>query len=420
MATATTLDRGTSASLPLQRILLFFVWLTFFMNAMVIKEPAPCDLFMMAFIVIMPLFNLVRFNIVHGLFLAAWMIVVATGLVVSGTHEEYYVSVQHMVITLYLAVFSVVLAAFVTKNPSRHLEIIWNGYFYGALIAATAAIIGYFELVPGAYDLFTLYDRARGTFKDPNVFAPYLVPAFLYCLHSLLTQKLNRSFIALGLMSLFLVGILMSFSRGAWLLLVFSTTTYVVIFFLTASTQFQRIKTIALTLFSIIALIGVLGIAMQSNKVQDLFDDRMSHAQSYDLGDQGRFSAHKKAANLILEKPLGIGALYFGYFYHHELPHNLYLSMYLTSGWIGGTVFLILIIATLVIGFLILFRRTPWMHNHAIAYSTFIGLAVESYIIDSDHWRQLYILMGVIWGVYAVSINSTENQTDRSKAPNHS
>jgi hypothetical protein len=26
---------------------------------------------------------------------------------------------------------------------------------------------------------------------------------------------------------------------------------------------------------------------------------------------------------------------------------------------------------------------------------------LESYIIDSDHWRLLYILMGMIWGAYA-------------------
>ncbi len=44
-----------------------------------------------------------------------------------------------------------------------------RGLVVGALIAALAGIAGYFNLVPGGRDLLTLYDRARGTFKDPNV-----------------------------------------------------------------------------------------------------------------------------------------------------------------------------------------------------------------------------------------------------------
>ena len=43
-----------------------------------------------------------------------------------------------------------------------------------------AALIGYFSLVPGTYDLFTEFGRARGTFKDPNVLGAFLVPALLY------------------------------------------------------------------------------------------------------------------------------------------------------------------------------------------------------------------------------------------------
>jgi hypothetical protein len=34
-----------------------------------------------------------------------------------------------------------------------------------------------------------------------------------------------------------------------------------------------------------------------------------------------------------------------------------------------------------------------------VAYATFIGLFAESIIIDSNHWRHMYLLMGMIWGL---------------------
>jgi O-antigen ligase len=396
------LPTGTVRVSPvIQRLLMAFIWLTFFMNGFVLKEPAPCDLFMMAFLVLMPLFGMVRFTLLHGLFLTAWMIIISCGLIASGFHEYWHVSLRHMIISLYLALFSVVLAAFVTLDPGKHLKIIWRGYMMGAIFAATAGIIGYFDLIPGSYELFTKYERARGTFKDPNVYAPFLVPAFLYCLHSLLTHGLRRGFIDLLLMGLFLFSILMSFSRGAWFMFAVASSSYVAIYFFAAPNNSQRVKTLLLSLAALFSLIMVIGLALQFDRVQELFTERVSLSHSYDVGDSGRFAGHAKAANIILENPLGIGALYFGYYYHHELPHNLYLSMFLSAGWIGGTLFLILMVATLIFGFKILLTKTSWMHYHAIAFCSFFGLMLESYIIDSDHWRQLYILMGMIWGGYA-------------------
>lgn len=401
MSVTTTFDQQHIAlSNRLHQALYLFVWLTFFLNAIVIKEPAPCDLFMMIFVVIMPLFGMVRILPLHALFLACWAIIIAGGFIAAGTHEFYYVSVKHMVISLYLAVFSVALAAFVSKAPEQNLKVIWNGYVCGAIIAALAGIVGYFNLFPGAFELFTKFQRASGTFKDPNVLGPYLVPAFLYCLHILLTRNFRDGLIATALMGLFLFAILMSFSRGAWMLFAFSSAFYICFFFFTARDNRQRVKTITLCLLSLIAFIGIIAVALQSPKVQALWSERASLNQSYDVGDQGRFVGHKKAAKIISENPIGIGALYFGYFYHHELPHNLYLSMFLSTGWIGGALFLFLTGATLYFGAKIMLRESQWMHYHGIAYCTFVGLAVESYIIDSDHWRLLYILMGLIWGAY--------------------
>src|SRR4030095_16106112 len=84
------------------------------------------------------------------------------------------------------------------------------------MIAATAALVGYFNLVPGGRDLLTLYDRARGTFKDPNVYGAFLVLPALLALQSVVSDRFGkalRSAIAFGIISL---AILLAFSRAAW------------------------------------------------------------------------------------------------------------------------------------------------------------------------------------------------------------
>ncbi len=97
----------------------------------------------------------------------------------------------HVSITLYLALSSVVMAAFVAHNPDANVRLIMSAYMVAALVAASAALIGYFDLVPGLYDIFTEFGRARGTFKDPNVLGAFLVPALLYAFNVVLTARLR-------------------------------------------------------------------------------------------------------------------------------------------------------------------------------------------------------------------------------------
>lgn len=403
MSATLSINQPVLLSSGLRRLLMLFVWLTFFLNGMVIMEPAPCDVLMIGFVLLMPLLGQVRFTGLHALLAAGFMVVVAFGLIAANGHEYFSVSVKHMLITLYLGIFTVVLAGYISKDPARHLKPLWSGYMCGAVIAALAGIIGYFDIIPGAYDLFTRYGRARGTFKDANVFGPYLVPAFLYCLTSFLTPQNRKGIWSLLLMGLFLFAILVSFSRGAWGLFAISALLYLVYFLLTTRSMQQRLRTLALGGAGLVVLAGLLLTAVNAPKVAELWEERTSINMTYDVGDEGRFAGHRKAANLILENPMGIGALHFGYKYHHELAHNVYLSMYLSSGWIGGTVFLLLIAMTLWLGLLNITRPSSYMNIHAICYCTFVGVVVESYIIDTDHWRLLYILMAVIWGCYAAA-----------------
>ena len=48
---------------------------------------------------------------------------------------------------------------------------------------------------------------------------------------------------------------------------------------------------------------------------------------------------------------------------------------------------------------------TPWQNYLIAAYAAFVGEAVEGMIVDTDHWRHFFLMLGLIWGLTAATIN---------------
>ncbi len=44
--------------------------------------------------------------------------------------------------------------------------------------------------------------------------------------------------------------------------------------------------------------------------------------------------------------------------YHHEDVHNVYLSMFLNAGWLGGFAYLAVVLATLAVGLAAVLQRS--------------------------------------------------------------
>ena len=149
----------------------------------------------------------------------------------------------------------------ISEDTAARLDMLRRGLVVGAVIAALAGIAGYFNLVPGGRDLLTLYDRARGTFKDPNVFGAFLILPALLALQSVVSDKFGKSFrsaIAFGIISL---AILLAFSRAAWGMLVITSAVMLVLMVLTSRSQSQRSRIILMALVVAVlaaALVAVL------------------------------------------------------------------------------------------------------------------------------------------------------------------
>src|SRR3982074_688704 len=152
----------------------------------------------------------------------------------------------------YMAVTVIFFAMVVSEDTAARLDMLRRGLIMGGLFASTAGIAGYFNLVPGGHDLLTLYDRARGTFKDPNVLGAFLVLPALLVLQSVVSDRFGKSFrsgIAFGIMAL---AILLAFSRAAWGGLILTAAFMLALMVLTSRSQAKRSRIIAMAAVAVI------------------------------------------------------------------------------------------------------------------------------------------------------------------------
>jgi hypothetical protein len=275
-----------------------------------------------------------------------------------------------------------------------------SAYVFAALVAASAGLIGYFKLVPGAAELFTLdYARARGTFKDPNVLGAFLVPALLYVLNLVIRTGIVRASLLLLAAPILLFGSLLAFSRGAWINLAVSLLVYACFTFTTVSSHRQRLKLVMYGLLAGIFAVGVFAAALSIPQVSEVMEQRARLEQPYDVGPEGRFGGQKKALGLVVANPIGIGALEFARTYNEEDVHEVYLNMFLNAGWVGGTLYLVVVMLTLWLGLRQVVRDRGGDGISVVLVAAFVGMAVEGLVIDTDHWRHFYLVMAMIWGM---------------------
>jgi len=48
---------------------------------------------------------------------------------------------------------------------------------------------------------------------------------------------------------------------------------------------------------------------------------------------------------------------------------------------------------------------TPWQPYLITAIAAFSGNVVEGGVIDTDHWRHYFLLLGMIWGLSVATMN---------------
>ena len=94
--------------------------------------------------------------------------------------------------------------------------------------------------------------------------------------------------------------------------------------FITTRSPSHRLRIVLLSIAGVVVLAGCSSRALLSiDIVADLFKQRASFEQSYDLGEQGRFARYCLGAMIALDKPIGIGPLQFAKYFHRRHPQLL-------------------------------------------------------------------------------------------------
>lgn len=358
------------------------------------EQPAPYDLLM---VVVTLLVVVLGLRLPRGLAWPAllWGLVMV-GMGIGGLSAVYADKANTATMVLgYLIITFIFFTSYVYEDPRRRMLLIFWCYTAAACAAALAGIAGYFGVTPG---MFVEYGRAKGTFNDPNVYGPFLVGPTLFLAYRLsVATRLRDLWMAIPT-AVLVLGLFLSFSRGAWGAFVLSCVIFFILTAKTARSRRQIGRLLGFAGFLTVVATVVIGAALSIPEVSALFAERFSLVQDYDVTSQGgRFEGQARAFEMALRHPLGIGPSQWAMINNLD-THNVYLHLLVAGGFLSGLCFVGFILLTLWRGWAAAKQAGPAQGLLIVAYAALAAHFAEGFFIDIQNWRHFYLLMGMIWG----------------------
>lgn len=377
------------------------LWLLVASAWLVVVEPAPYELiFALTLLLFLP--GGLKAPVVALPFVIALVLYNVGGAISLQSALNDTSAVMFTIISYYMAVTGIFFCFLVTTETNERMRIIRNAYVLAGVIASMLGIIGYFD-VAGLGAHFATNGRVNSTFKDPNVFAPFLIPPLIFLAQDILLGKSRRPLFALFAILVMALALFLAFSRGAWGNAVLSGVLLVVLTLLLAPNPALRRRVIMMSISGAVLLGFGTVAALQVPAINRLFEVRASLNQSYDVGETGRFGNQVASIPTILTSPQGMGPINFRHAYGQD-PHNVFLNAFASYGWLGGFSFFVLVVMTFWAGWRAVRVKTPWQHHAIAIYCPLVAVLLQGVQIDTDHWRHLYLLLGCIWGLLGATL----------------
>jgi hypothetical protein len=321
---------------------------------------------------------------------------------------DYPDSIRFLAISFYLGLSGVLLACIVTQDTMRRIATLRSAFIMAAVVAAILGALGYFDLhfhfFPGL-DFLTWSGRASGGFKGPNDLGAFLIPALLWLIQGFIVDKIRpRTLIACIII---FVGLLLTFSRGAWGSLLFSAALLIYLLFVTQNDRRSHNRIIFFVVAGAVAAVAIFMLLSSIDVVNQMFTER-SQLQAYDINadNRSRLMLEEDSLREIFNHPLGMGPWGFAHA-TNWVSHDTFLGTTLNHGWVGGAAYLTLIVLTLTVGFRSVWIRTPWQTFLIATYASFVAMVLEGLWGDTDHWRHFYVMLGLVWGLTAATQKAT-------------
>ena len=384
-----------------QRLLNVTLFIAVLLSPIAFVEPSPHDA-MMCVLFVMCVAARVPFDrklVPLLVLIIVWLLGGLFSLIQVGDQEN---TIQYAGTSIYLGAAAIMFACLFCEGDLTRLLIVRRGYLLAALLATGAGYLGFFHLIPH-YQIFLDYDRVSATFKDPNVYGPFLIFPMLLLIVGFITRGVRLT----GVVALaaLLGGLFLSFSRGAWMHFAVSATIAVALLFATAQEPRMRKRIIFFTFVAAFVVLLLILALISIDSVREMFFIRAKPIQSYDVGPGGRFWYQQLALIQILEHPNGLGPFEFSRTFGGQ-QHDVYMQGFLVYGWLGGAAYLTIVLVTLIVGIRAAIISTPWQYYLIAAFAAFVGEAGEGFVVDTDHWRHFFLLLGMIWGLTIATINS--------------
>jgi len=367
------------------------VVLGFALLGVVLVEPAPVDLVLLVLVAVAVVTG--RFHarvppVILGALgaLLALNLLSAVGVVDPGRAALFLAT------TAYLVLFALWLSGYVASLERARLVAI--GYLLAAVSSTALGMLALFVALPGR-DLLVGSGRVQGFFQDPNVFGPFLVPIILILVDDLLAPRLFalRRLVQASLVLLLVLGVVFSFSRGAWVNLTAGVAVALLVLALRRGGGRRALLVVLLTL----VLAGSVTAILAASGSESFLLER-ARFQSY---DSSRFSAQVVGIQSAERYPLGVGPGQFEA-YAPLSAHSTYVRVLGEQGLPGLLALVVLLTSTLVagVGNAVAGRETYGIGSAALL-GAWCGILVNSVVVDTLHWRHVWIVAALIWAGWA-------------------
>jgi O-antigen ligase len=266
-------------------------------------------------------------------------------------------------------------------------RLVVRAYLVAAVSAAVLGVLAVLVPLPA----LTLGGRARALFQDPNVFGPFLIPALLIVVEEIMQPRLLSARLPTkaAMAAVLALGVLFSYSRGAWLNLGVALVVMGVVYALRPGGARRAL--------ALLAIVGTAALVAAATVVVTGSGDFLAERAQPQAYDQQRFSGQRAGLEPALSYPFGAGPGQFESIAQIS-AHSTYARVLGEQGFPGLLVLLALFGYTLAVAArnAILGRGTYGIGSVALL-GAWCGLLANSFVIDTLHWRHLWIVAALIW-----------------------
>ncbi|MCU1328811.1 MAG: putative transrane protein [Bryobacterales bacterium] len=365
------------------------------LSTFVMTEPALIDLAIAVLVLWGLLSNNLSFRSAHGtpaLIVAAFTV---AQLISLWAPLDLTRGVWFLGVTLYLTLSMLFFTGVTSRFGLRAVQVIAVGYGISGVVAVLLGAFGYYVHGPWQTTLL-LYGRPKGLFKDPNVFGPYLVPMVVYALSRLISYRRQRLLCAAVLL-ISAFGVLISFSRAAWLNCALSVAAYVPLRLISLRSPTERKDLLKKAAGPALLLMAAALVVASLPGIQDMITVRIG-TNGFHSYDSERFAAHAEAFRTALSHPLGIGPGQWEFWYYMSV-HSTFYRVLSENGFAALGILVFFLVASVYrsIRLALTSPSDSWRNLYAVVAACVLGLILNSAVVDTLHWRHLWLLLGVVW-----------------------